>query len=529
MKFSEFAELCSQLASVSSRKQKIAIIADALKKADGEVDILARFLTGTIFSPLSPLTLNVGPSMIYSALRSLRSARQQLLVGEVDLSLRDVYKLFESLAKAGGEGSRRKKENLLAALFSRLSDEERQLLVRLIFGELRIGVNEGTVIDAIAEAWGCDEAEVRKAYMFLSDVGEVAAVAFKEGRRGIQSVTLQLFRPVRPMLAEMAYDLRNVLKQHGGVTALEYKYDGIRVQIHAKEGKIKVFSRRLSDITGQVPDVVSAVRSHIKAESFVLDGEAVGYVEGKPVPFQDIARRVQRQRELDKFLRKVPLKLFLFDILYLDGEVLVDLPYEERWKKLSSIASQEILVKRIVTGSLEEAEKFYRAALEEGHEGVMAKRLDSNYEPGTRGKKWFKVKSADTIDCVIIAAEWGHGRRSGWLSDYHLAVLDDETGGYVMVGKTFKGLTDEEFEEMTKRLLELKISERGYVVYVAPKIVVEVAYSEIQRSPRYRSGFALRFARITRIRWEKSPREITTLSDLRKRYEMQQEKKAELT
>ena len=329
------------------------------------------------------------------------------------------------------------------------------------------------------------------------------------------------------MLAEMCYDIREAIKEHGGATAFEWKYDGVRVQVHVKGDKVRVFTRRLSDVTSAMPDVVEAVREVLRAESAVLDGEAIGVVGGKPVPFQHLMRRVRRL-EVRRLLRKVPLQLKLFDILYLDGRVLVDEPYSRRWELLEHATGGELLAERIVTGDPREAHEFLRRALEAGHEGLMAKNMASSYEPGSRGRKWLKIKPYDTVDCVIVGAEWGHGRREGWLSDYYLAVRDEATGEYLVVGKTFKGLTDEEFEEMTRRLLELKVGEEGRVVWVRPAIVVEVAYNEMQESPRYKSGMALRFARIVRIRWDKGPEEVTTLQELRRRFEEQFKSKARL-
>ncbi len=528
MKFSDFVKYCKLIESSSSRKQKVVYLVQMLKNTKPEeVGPLVRLLLGRPFPPGSDYKLEIGPSTVYRVLRTLKG-RQALLLN-TEPTVLDVYRLLEKIARVEGEGSRRKKEALFRSLLSQLSQDGREYLLRSIFGEMRIGASEGVILEAIAQLANCPVDVVRRAYMFVGDLGRLAEIALRESKEGVESVRLEVFRPVKPMMAEMAYDLGRVLREHGGRTALEYKYDGIRVQIHGKGGKIRVFTRRLSEITQSVPDIVRVVADTVRADSFVLDGEAVGMVDGKPVPFQDIAKRVRRQRDLHKFLAKIPLKLYLFDILYLNSRVLVDEPYEKRWETLADIVPSELLAERRIVDNLKDAEDFYRKAIAEGHEGVMAKRLDSNYEPGHRGKKWFKIKQADTIDCVIIAAEWGHGRREGWLSDYHLAVLDEETGRFVMVGKTFKGLTDEEFEEMTKRLLELKVREEGYVVYVVPKIVVEVAYSEIQKSPRYESGFALRFARITRIRWDKDPYEVTTLKELRERYEKQFEAKARVT
>jgi len=274
-------------------------------------------------------------------------------------------------------------------------------------------------------------------------------------------------------------------------------------------------------ITEFLPDVVDKVREHVKAESAVVDGEAVGVVAGRPVAFQELARRFRRKNELRSFLRSVPFQVYFFDILYLNGRMLIDEPYVTRRNLLEDALGGELLARQKFVSSVEELEAFYEEAVREGHEGVVCKQPGSNYEPGVRGKKWLKLKKVDTVDCVIVAAEWGHGRRAGWLSDYYLAVRDENTGGFVVVGKTFKGLTDAEFEEMTRKLLELKTREEGWVVHVKPQIVVEVDYSEIQRSPRYSSGLALRFARIRRIRPDKSPDDITTLQELWRRYHEQ--------
>ncbi len=523
--FKELTDFLKNVEKTSSKKTKVILLAEFLKRLDkNEIAIAVRLLSGKIFPEYSNLSLGVGWATIQKVLKTINVCR--LFPYQMEMSIKDVYTLLEKIAKAKGEGSRTKKEMYLRSLILSLSREEIDFLLRIIFGEVRIGASEGILLEAVAEASNCTIEEIRRAYMFLSDLGDVAEAAITRGRIGINQVSLKLFRPVKPMLADMAYSVSEALKEHGGITALEYKYDGIRVQIHSKSGKIKVFSRRLSNITDNVPDIVRAIEDKIKGHDIVVDGEAIGTKGDKPVPFQDIVRRVQRKNDLFSILRELPLRLYLFDILFLDGKLLVDEPYRKRWEILERIVGEDFLAKRLVVSSRNEGEKFFQEAINEGHEGVVAKKLDSVYEPGCRGKKWLKIKEFDTIDCVIVAAEWGHGRRTGWLSDYYLAVLNEETGEFEVVGKTFKGLTDREFEEMTKRLLELRISEREYVVKVKPQIVVEVAYSEIQKSPKYRSGLALRFARITRIRWDKNPYEITTLNELWDRYRKQFERKA---
>lgn len=309
----------------------------------------------------------------------------------------------------------------------------------------------------------------------------------------------------------------------------KYKFDGARIQIHNKGGEVKVFSRRLTDVTQSVPDIVELGHKSVHTEEALVEGEAVACGKGgKPTPFQELMRRFTRVHDVKSMVEEVPLKLYLFDILYLNGKMLIDTPYENRWKLLAETCDENILAPRIVTGDRRDAEEFLESALKAGHEGLMAKALSSDYAPGVRGKKWFKIKPSDKMDLVIVAAEWGYGRRKGWLSNYHLAARDDETGEYIMLGKTFKGLTDEEFAEMTRRLKELQVSEDRYTVYVKPGIVVEVAYNEIQHSPRYKSGLALRFARITRIRTDKAPRDADTIRRVSELYEKQFERKAKI-
>jgi DNA ligase-1 len=408
--------------------------------------------------------------------------RKQTWLRIKGLTILQVHKYFEDIAAASGKGSRKRKEALLESLFGQASPIEVEYLTRVLAGEMHIGVNEGMMLEAIAEAAEIDLSLVRRSHMMLGDLGEVALRALKQGKAGLQQVGVRLFTPIKPMLAEMSYDLNEVFEKHEGETAFEYKFDGARIQIHKKDREIKIFSRRLTDVTESLPDIVELIREKIGVEEVLLEGEAVAVgVDGKPLPFQDLMRRFRRVHEIDGMVKKIPLKLHLFDIIYLDGKSLVDTEYRERWHVLSQVCKEDLLAERIVTRSVSEAEEFLKKAMAAGHEGLMAKALNSKYTPGVRGKLWFKIKPADYLDLIIIAADWGYGRRTGWLSNYHLAAIDDETGEYLVVGKTFKGLTDEEFTEMTKRLQELKVSENQYTVHVKPSIVVEVAYNEIQK------------------------------------------------
>jgi DNA ligase-1 len=336
---------------------------------------------------------------------------------------------------------------------------------------------------------------------------------------------MRIFVPMKPMFASMSYDFSEVIEEHGGKTSFEFKFDGARIQIHRRGREIRIFSRRLSDVSESLPDVVKLVREKIGSEDYILEGEAIAIGEGeKPLPFQDLMRRFRRVHEIQDMIKRIPIRLHMFDVLYLDGKPLLDNPYSERWSHLEKICPPDLLARRMVTSRTSEAESFLKVAMEAGHEGLMAKKLDSPYSPGVRGKLWFKIKPVETLDLVIVAADWGYGRRTGWLSNYHLAAREGDE--FKVLGKTFKGFTDAEFSSITNRLQSLKLKETRQTVYVHPQVVVEVAFNEIQKSPKYKSGFALRFARITRIREDKSPQDVDTIKRVRELYENQFKYKA---
>ena len=517
MLFEELVKLAKLLESTSSRNEKVAMLAAALRGLDpAEAAIVVRLLTGEIFPAYADLELGVGYSLLSEAVSSVRGV---VPLERRKLTVREVYEALERVAGINGEDSRRRKLRVLQSLLVDMDPEEVEMLARFIFGEPRLGANEGLVLEALARACGASPEAVRKAYMFAGDIGDLAELLLKGVRP--EQVELRLFHPVRPMLAEMARDVREALKECGGRAVVEYKYDGVRLQVHKRGREVKLYTRRLTDVTSSLPDVVELILEHVRAGEAVIDCEAVSFRGGKPLRFQDLVRRIRRREAVERMAAEMPFEIRAFDILYLDGRVLVDLPYAERWKLLESVADPEVLIERIVTSDVQEAEAFYRESLERGNEGVVVKRLDGPYTPGARGKYWFKVKPAETLDLVIVGAEWGHGRRTGWLSDYYLAALDPSTGEFLIVGKTFKGLTDAEFEEMTRKLLELKVKEEPWRVWVKPAIVAEVAFSEVQRSPKYKSGYALRFARIVRLRPDKSPYEASTIEDVKRAYEEQ--------
>jgi len=519
--FAEFASACRQIEATSKRKQKVEVLATFLRSLHSDEVIPAvTFFSGRAFPGADERVLDVGGRTIW---RMNRKSNQSTLVVR-PATLLDVYETFDRIAKTTGLGSRQRKEALVETLLGRLGASDTEYLLRIIFGEMRIGAVEGIMLDAIAAASNIQIDDVRRAYMLLGDLGHVAKLAVTEGHAGVQELRIELFVPIRPMLAEMAEDPEEVFREHGGITALEYKYDGARVQLHGKDGTIKIFSRRLTDVTDSLPDVVTLANEAIdaRAKEFLMEGEVVAVGEGgKPYPFQELMRRFKRVHDVKTMTTQIPLRLHLFDIVHLNGKMLIDAPNEERWEVLRSLVRPELLATRIVSSRIEDAKELMQQAILAGHEGIMAKDLKSSYTPGVRGKKWFKIKPVETLDVVIVAADWGSGRREGWLSNYHLAVRDTQAGDYLLVGKTFKGLTDEEFSMITEKLLALKTRTSEYTVYVKPSIVVEVAFNEIQRSPQYRSKFALRFARIARFRDDKRVEDADTQSKLETLYENQ--------
>ncbi|MCL7393908.1 MAG: ATP-dependent DNA ligase [Thaumarchaeota archaeon] len=519
------ARACESINALSGRKDKVAQIVKLLQEVGPEEAAPAiLLLIGRVAPEGDEDKLEIGAAAIYQL---LEEAGQTTLLASEPPTILDVWNGLREISRLRGPGSRERKLAILRGLLAGMSDLEKRWFLKQLMGEMQHGANEGLVLEAIAELTGASTDEVQRAFMLLGRLGDLVELALRGGREAIKSVRLQVFRPVRPMLAEMCHDLEQLLKESEKPMSFEYKFDGARVQIHVRDGEVRIFSRRLSEVTRSLPDIVQVVRGFSSSfHEIVLDGEVVAVDEtGRPMPFQELLRRFRRLREVEEEAERIPLKLWIFDILYLDGRELLDMSYWERRELLEKLIPAEYLAPRIVTSSIEEVQAFMRRAMEEGHEGLMAKNLDSPYRPGRRERLWLKIKPADTLDLVIVAADWGHGRRMGWLSNYHLAAYNPETGEFEVVGKTFKGLTDEEFEWMTKRLLELKISDDGYTVTVRPRIVVEVAYNEIQKSPKYKSGYALRFARITRVRADKAPEEADTIQRIRELYERQFERK----
>ncbi len=550
--FKALADLCEELEATKKRLVMISLVADFLKALENqEVEPAVSMVLGRPFPKWSQQTLEVSWSTISETIKRItgidwavfREAlsktgdvgsatktilensiikRQTLLLAGT-LTIMEVRRSFEAMVEVVGSGSREKKERLIEALLSRASPVEAKYLVKIFIGEMRTGFHEGLMEQAVARAFEIPLETLQSANMTAGDIGEVAFVAKTDGVKGFSKVGFKVFGPVNLMLAQMADDVAKALEEHGGRTAFEYKYDGARVQIHKLKDEIKVFSRRLTDLTGSLPEIIESISTNIKAEEAILEGEVIAVdSSGQPVPFQHLMRRIRRIHEIETATEEIPVELYLFDVLYLNGKSLISIPYFGRRQILAENAGGMQLSKQTVTDSFEEAEVFLREAINAGQEGVMAKRLDSPYTPGVRGKHWLKIKPIlEPLDLVIVAAEYGYGRRHGWLSDYHLAARDAETGEFLEVGKTFKGLTDFEIIEMTNRLKAMATEEAFGQVFVPPKIVVEVAYNEIQKSPKYKCGMALRFARITRIREDKTAEEADTIQRVKEIYEKQ--------
>jgi DNA ligase-1 len=406
----------------------------------------------------------------------------------------------------------------LQSLFARLSHAERDYVARLIVGELRQGALEALVVEALAEATRLDPALLRRAMLFAGDATEVAVRALTGGAAALSELTIELFRPLRPMLAQTAEDVADAIARTAPCV-FEQKLDGARIQAHRDGERVALYSRYGNDVTGSLPEIAALVRA-FSAQSLVLDGEALALKpDGRPQPFQVTMRRFGRKLELAELTRSLPLSAFFFDCLYLDGEVLVERTSEERWAALARAVPAAARVVRLPVTSVAEGELAMQAALELGHEGVVVKSLGSSYEAGRRGAGWLKLKPAPTLDLVVLAAEWGSGRRKGWLSNLHLGARDPVSGGFVMLGKTFKGLTDQTLAWQTQKLQELATTRDEHVVRVRPELVVEIAFDGLQQSPIYPAGLALRFARVRRYREDKPASEADSIAFVRTLYE----------
>lgn len=581
--FNDFALVCLALGQTQSRLQMVELAGDYLARLDpAAAEIAARFMVGHPLAQGDEKPLHISGRAIWKIVAAMTGEQNQEDQGEAifaaatdfgeavemllrlrdnepgpTLTLVEVERCFSEIASIEGRNSRRGKLEALRGLFERATTLEGKYLTKILIGEMRHGMSEGLMLEAIARMAARPVPEVRRANMLAGDVGRVvramrtmpsapagasAASASGSDADAADAPLTSAFgdaprqrriaddavapggdaraaggahpRPLKPMLAHPAANVAEAFRMLGDRLALEHKLDGARVQIHCTGADVRIFSRALNDVTASLPEVAE-IAGRLGARRAIFDGEVIAIgADGRPLAFQEVMRRFGRVRDIERLRVERPVRLFVFDLIGLDGELLIDAPYEERYAALSELASGSglAMAARILPSTVAEGSQFYARAIAEGYEGIVAKALGSTYMPGARGRGWVKIKTARTFDLVIVAADWGYGRRHGWLSNYHLAARDERNGGLVEVGKTFKGLTDDDFRAMTERLLALKTGEGRGTVAVRPEVVVEVAYSDIQRSPRYAGGMALRFARIVGVRNDKSAAEADTIT-----------------
>jgi DNA ligase-1 len=493
------------VAEASSRLVKVGRLAELLAHvAPADVGVVIAFLSG---EPRQG-RIGLGPS-------ALQQARPTESATTPQLTLIDVDAAFDRIAGAAGPGSAADRVRLLRELLARATRDEQDFLFRLIVGEIRQGALESVLLEAVARARSVPAAAVRRAVMMAGSLAPVAHALLVEGERGLDRFTVQIFRPVQPMLAQPASDVDQALSDLGeGDIALEWKLDGARIQVHKAGDLVRVFSRNLREVTTAVPEVVEAARA-LPVHDVILDGEVIALrPDGTPHTFQQTMQRCGRKLDVDRLRVDRPLTPFFFDCLHVDGASLIDHPQLERFARLGSIAPSAI-VPSSIRPDRDAAARFVGDTLRRGHEGVMVKALASGYAAGRRGRQWLKIKVARTLDLVVLAAEWGHGRRKGWLSNLHLGARDPATGAFVMLGKTFKGMTDEMLAWQTAKLRELEIARDDFTVFVKPELVVEIAFNDVQESPHYPGGLALRFARVKRYRSDKPAAEADTIDAVR--------------
>ena len=507
MNLSRLAKASSAVAATRSRRAKVRLLAQCLLELPTpDIACGASYLTGE----LPQGRIGLGPSIV-RAVRSEPASRTELTVSQTHAALQDI-------ANTRGAGARDRRRRLLASLLSAADDPTQDFLRRLILGELRQGALSGLMTEAIAEAAGQPIAAVRKAVMFSGDLPRVAEQAILAGGTGLARFGFELFRPLQAMLAQPA-DSPGAALSRLGEASLEYKLDGARVQIHKLDDEVRVFSRQLNEVTASVPEIVERVRS-LPAGSLVLDGEVLALDgHGRPLPFQVTMQRFGRRQNVAEMRQRLPLTAVFFDCLYREGEDLIESAARDRRGVLQQLLPADALVPGICTGREDEADAFLDRALAAGHEGIMAKSPLSAYQAGARGADWLKIKPVQTLDLVVLAAEWGSGRREGRLSNLHLGARDPASNAFAMLGKTFKGLTDAMLDWQTQELLQREIGREGQVVHVRPELVVEIAYRDLQRSSQYPCGMALRFARVKRYRSDKTAAQADTLQAVRGLFE----------
>ncbi|MEW1774513.1 ATP-dependent DNA ligase [Streptomyces sp. NPDC086777] len=503
MLLTRLAEVSREVAATAARSRKTALLAELFREtAPDDVPVVIPYLAGR----LPQGRLGVGWKVL---------GRPVPAAGEPSLTVRGVDARLSELGKVSGAGSQAERARIVDELMGAATADEQRFLLGLITGEVRQGALDAVAVEGLAQATGAAAADVRRAVMLAGSLQRVAAALLADGPPALERFRLTVGRPVLPMLAHTASSVAEAVAKLGG-SAVEEKLDGIRVQVHRDGDTVRVFTRTLDDITGRLPEVTSAARG-LLGERFVLDGEVISFdADGRPRSFQETAGRVGSRTDVAKAAREVPVSPVFFDALSVDGHDLLDLPFAERHAELARLVPEPMRVRRALVSGPDDtaaAEEFLAATLDRGHEGVVVKSLDGTYSAGRRGASWLKVKPVHTLDLVVLAAEWGHGRRTGRLSNLHLGARNPD-GTFAMLGKTFKGMTDAMLDWQTARLGELEVSDNGRVVTVRPELVVEIAYDGLQRSTRYPAGVTLRFARVVRYREDKRPEEADTVETL---------------
>ncbi len=510
------------LADLVETSQRVGATSSRLAKMRELVALLRMLQPEEIETAIHYLSGEIRQGRIGIGFAALRQAASNGPAEHATLTLCEVDSLLTGIEAIRGPGSSANRSAALTALLSRATEPERHFLFRLLTGELRQGALEGVMVEAIASASNIPVAQVRRAAMYSRSLGVVARTALIEGVPGLRQFHLELFSPVYPMLAQTAADVSEALEVLEGDVAFEWKMDGARIQAHKVDEDIRIYTRSLNEVTEAIPEIVAMVRA-LPARVLVLDGEAIAFdAAGRPLPFQMTMRRFGRKLNVEELRARLPIRAFFFDCLHYEDQSIEDQPTRVRLDKLSRAVPAEAQVPRLITRSEDAARQFYDASLAAGHEGLMAKALDVPYEAGNRGAGWLKIKRAHTLDLVVLGAEWGHGRRTGKLSNLHLGALDRATGQYVMLGKTFKGLTDSLLEWQTREFLARESHRDQWTVYVRPELVVEVAFSDLQESSRYPGGLALRLARVKRYRDDKRASEADDMDSVRRIYAAQQ-------
>ncbi|NLI62394.1 MAG: ATP-dependent DNA ligase [Methanosarcinaceae archaeon] len=558
--FSVFVDTCNKIEETSSSLEITDIVADFFEIIDDdEIDVSCYMMIGDLFPAWREKELGLGPSILYEAIsktsgcsvNSIKDAIRE--IGDIGnaafeilnkqkkmqstfsfftedetkadkLTIRDVYSKMTDIANVSGKDARLKKIRILESLFSKATPGEVKYIVRIALQEMRIGVGEAIIRDAISKSFDIDPADVDNAYMVVNDLGEIARVAKTGGEEAVKKEDIEIGRPIKMMLAQVTPSVENAIAEMKS-TAIEWKFDGARIQIHKNGNDVSLYSRKLENITNSMPDVVEAVQNSVSAESVILDGEAVAIdSEGKAGTFQDIMKRFRRKYNIEEAVEAIPIKVNVFDIVYLNGESLINTPYRERRKLLADVVSNCLNLnvdEFLITDSADEVYKIYEEALKSGHEGIMLKNPDSYYSPGKRGKNWLKKKPLmDTLDLVVTGGEWGVGRRANKIGSFNLSCLDRENK-LCEISKVGTGLSDELLDELTEKISEKIIKTEGTEIEIKPEIVFEVAFEEIQKSPNTKAGYSLRFPRLVQVRDDKLPEDIDDIDKIEMMYESQ--------